>query len=82
STLLSIKTGGCEADCGYGSESANHDTGLKAEKLMEVDAELAAARTAKENGATRFCMGAARRNPKDRHIEPIKEMIRGVKDMG
>lgn len=49
---------------------------------MEVDAVLAAARTAKENGATRFCMGAAWRNPKDRHIEPIKEMIRGVKDMG
>ncbi|WP_161935123.1 biotin synthase BioB, partial [Burkholderia pseudomallei] len=82
STLLSIKTGGCEEDCGYCSQSAHHDTGLKAEKLMEVDAVLAAARTAKENGATRFCMGAAWRNPKDRHIEPIKEMIRGVKDMG
>ncbi|CAJ3763938.1 biotin synthase [Burkholderia pseudomallei] len=82
STLLSIKTGGCEEDCGYCSQSAHHDTGLKAEKLMEVDAVLAAARTAKENGATRFCMGAAWRNPKDRHIEPIKEMICGVKDMG
>ncbi|AGK48061.1 MULTISPECIES: biotin synthase BioB [Burkholderia] len=82
STLLSIKTGGCEEDCGYCSQSAHHETGLKAEKLMEVDAVLAAARTAKENGATRFCMGAAWRNPKDRHIEPIKDMIRGVKEMG
>ncbi|KVK84798.1 biotin synthase BioB [Burkholderia sp. MSMB1498] len=82
STLLSIKTGGCEEDCGYCSQSAHHETGLKAEKLMEVDAVLAAARTAKENGATRFCMGAAWRSPKDRHIEPIKDMIRGVKEMG
>ena len=82
STLLSIKTGGCEEDCGYCSQSAHHETGLKAEKLMEVDAVLAAARSAKDNGATRFCMGAAWRNPKERHIEPIKDMIRGVKAMG
>lgn len=64
STLLSIKTGGCEEDCGYCSQSAHHDTGLKAEKLMEVDAVLAAARTAKENGATRSAWaprGATRR---------------------
>ncbi|WP_323119695.1 biotin synthase BioB [Burkholderia alba] len=82
STLLSIKTGGCEEDCGYCSQSSHHETGLKAEKLMEVDAVLAAARVAKESGASRFCMGAAWRNPKDRHLEPIKEMIRGVKEMG
>ncbi|MET5012863.1 biotin synthase BioB, partial [Burkholderia pseudomallei] len=67
---------------GDASPPAPHDTRLKADQLMEVDALLAAARTAKEHGATRFCMGAAWRNPKDRHIAPIKEMIRGVKDMG
>jgi biotin synthase len=82
STLLSIKTGGCEEDCKYCSQSSHYETGLKAEKLMDVDAVLAAARTAKESGATRFCMGAAWRNPKDRHMEPIKQMIRGVKAMG
>ncbi|MFL9899319.1 biotin synthase BioB [Paraburkholderia fungorum] len=82
STLLSIKTGGCEEDCAYCPQSVHHDTGLKADKLMPVDDVLAAARVAKENGATRFCMGAAWRNPKDRHLEPIKDMIRGVKAMG
>lgn len=82
STLLSIKTGGCEEDCKYCSQSSHYDTGLKAEKLMDVEVVLDAARVAKENGATRFCMGAAWRNPKDRHLEPIKEMIRGVKAMG
>ncbi|QSN61417.1 biotin synthase BioB [Caballeronia sp. M1242] len=82
STLLSIKTGGCEEDCAYCPQSVHHDTGVKADKLMEVDAVLKAAETAKANGATRFCMGAAWRNPKDRHLEPIKEMIRGVKAMG
>ncbi|WP_240766782.1 biotin synthase BioB [Paraburkholderia flava] len=82
STLLSIKTGGCEEDCAYCPQSSHYDTGLKADKLMEVDAVLAAAKVAKDNGATRFCMGAAWRNPKDRHLEPIKDMIRGVKAMG
>ncbi|CEJ96475.1 Biotin synthase (EC 2.8.1.6) [Caballeronia glathei] len=82
STLLSIKTGGCEEDCAYCPQSVHHDTGLKAEKLMAVDEVLKAAGVAKSNGATRFCMGAAWRNPKDRHLEPIKEMIRGVKAMG
>jgi biotin synthase len=82
STLLSIKTGGCEEDCAYCPQSVHHDTGLQADKLMPVDEVLAAARVARENGATRFCMGAAWRNPKDRHLEPIKEMIRGVKAMG
>jgi biotin synthase len=82
STLLSIKTGGCEEDCAYCPQSVHHDTGLQADKLMPVDEVLAAAQAAKENGATRFCMGAAWRNPKDRHLEPIKDMIRGVKAMG
>jgi len=82
STLLSIKTGGCEEDCAYCPQSVHHDTGLKAEKLMDVEEVLSAARVAKDNGATRFCMGAAWRNPKDRHLEPIKDMIRGVKAMG
>jgi biotin synthase len=82
STLLSIKTGGCEEDCKYCSQSSHYDTGLAAEKLMDVEEVLSAARVAKDNGATRFCMGAAWRNPKDRHLEPIQEMIRGVKAMG
>jgi biotin synthase len=82
STLLSIKTGGCEEDCAYCPQSVHHDTGLEADKLMAVDEVLAAAKVAKDNGATRFCMGAAWRNPKDRHLEPIKDMIRGVKAMG
>ena len=82
STLLSIKTGGCEEDCAYCPQSVHYDTGLKAEKLMDVEDVLAAAQVAKQNGATRFCMGAAWRNPKDRHLEPIKDMIRGVKAMG
>ncbi|NIF53240.1 biotin synthase BioB [Burkholderia sp. Ax-1724] len=82
STLLSIKTGGCEEDCAYCPQSVHHDTGLAADKLMAVDDVLAAAQVAKRNGATRFCMGAAWRNPKDRHLEPIKDMIRGVKAMG
>ncbi|WP_153098987.1 biotin synthase BioB [Paraburkholderia hayleyella] len=82
STLLSIKTGGCEEDCSYCPQSVHHDTGLKADKLMPVDDVLAAARVARQQGATRFCMGAAWRNPKDRHLEPIKEMIRGVKALG
>ncbi|HEY2020456.1 biotin synthase BioB [Paraburkholderia sp.] len=82
STLLSIKTGGCEEDCAYCPQSVHHDTGLEADKLMAVDDVLAAAKAAKDNGATRFCMGAAWRNPKDRHLEPIKDMIRGVKAMG
>jgi biotin synthase len=82
STLLSIKTGGCPEDCGYCSQSTHHETGLAATKLMELEPVLEAARAAKAHGATRFCMGAAWRNPKDRHIEPIKEMIREVKALG
>ncbi|MFJ1210495.1 biotin synthase BioB [Burkholderia pyrrocinia] len=82
STLLSIKTGGCEEDCGYCSQSSHHDTGLKAEKLMDVDTVLDAARAAKANGASRFCMGAAWRNPKERHMPALTEMVRGVKELG
>lgn len=82
STLLSIKTGGCEEDCGYCPQSAHHDTGLKASKLMPLDEVLAAAQAAKDHGATRFCMGAAWRSPKERHLEPVIEMVRGVKALG
>jgi biotin synthase len=82
STLLSIKTGGCPEDCGYCSQSAHHKSGLKAEKLMALDAVLAEARTAKARGASRFCMGAAWRSPKDRDLETVCAMIEGVKAMG
>lgn len=82
STLLSIKTGGCAEDCGYCSQSAHADTGLKATKLMDVRAVLQSAAQAKDHGSTRFCMGAAWRNPKDRDIPALTEMIRGVRQMG
>ena len=82
STLLSIKTGGCEEDCKYCPQSAHFDTGLKAEKLLPLEEVLEAARAAKSSGATRFCMGAAWRSPKDRHLEQIGEMISGVKALG
>lgn len=82
STLLSIKTGGCAENCGYCSQSAHHDTGLKAEKLMAVDAVLEAARQARDSGSERFCMGAAWRSPKDRDMDAIVTMIEGVKAMG
>ena len=82
SQLLSIKTGGCAEDCGYCSQSAHFDTGLKAEKLMELEAVVAAARRAKENGADRFCMGAAWRSLKDRDVPKITAMIEAVKAEG
>jgi len=82
STLLSIKTGGCPEDCGYCSQSAHAKTGLKAEKLMDVDAVLTAAADAKAAGSGRFCMGAAWREPKDRDIGALCEMVAGVKAMG
>jgi biotin synthase len=82
STLLSIKTGGCEEDCKYCPQSAHFDTGLKAEKLLPLEEVLEAARAAKHSGATRFCMGAAWRSPKERHLEQIGEMISGVKALG
>ena len=81
-TLLSIKTGGCPEDCGYCSQSVKADSGLKAEKLMDVDAVLAAAAEAKAAGSQRFCMGAAWREPKDRDMAAVCEMVAGVKAMG
>src|SRR5438046_3443512 len=81
-TLLSIKTGGCPEDCGYCSQSAYAETGLKAEKLMDVDAVLAAAREAKAAGSQRFCMGAAWREPKDRDIPALTRMVVEVKGLG
>src|SRR5215471_8367499 len=81
-TLLSIKTGGCPEDCGYCSQSAHFDTGLKATKLMAVDAVAKAAAEAKAGGAQRFCMGAAWREPKDRDIDAIVEMVKVVKAQG
>jgi biotin synthase len=82
SQLLNIKTGGCPEDCGYCSQSAHHATGLAASKLMDLDAVLAAARTAKAGGATRYCMGAAWRGPKGRDLPRLAAMVRGVKSMG
>lgn len=82
SQLLSIKTGGCAENCGYCSQSAHFDTGLKAEKLMALDDVVAAAKSAKENGADRFCMGAAWRSLKDRDVPKIAAMISAVKDLG
>ncbi|RCW87160.1 biotin synthase BioB [Paracoccus lutimaris] len=81
-TLLSIKTGGCPEDCGYCSQSAHHKTGLPASKLMQVEEVLAEARRAKAGGATRFCMGAAWRGPKDRDMAAVCMMIRGVRELG
>ena len=81
-TLLSIKTGGCPEDCGYCPQSVHYDTGVDATKLMDVAAVAAAARTAKEHGATRFCMGAAWRAPKDRDIEAVSAIVREVKSLG
>jgi biotin synthase len=82
STLLSIKTGGCPEDCGYCSQSAFAESGLKAEKLMDVGAVLASAAEAKEAGSGRFCMGAAWRELKDRDMDAICAMVSGVKAMG
>ena len=82
STLLSIKTGGCSEDCGYCSQSARYDTGLERERLLPLDEVLANARAAKEKGASRFCMGAAWRGPKDSDLEPVLEMVREVKKLG
>jgi biotin synthase len=81
-TLLSIKTGGCPEDCGYCSQSAHASTGLKAEKLMDIEAVLAKAAEAKAHGSQRFCMGAAWREPKDRDMAAVCEMVAGVKAMG
>jgi len=82
STLLSIKTGGCPEDCAYCPQSARYDTGVRAEKLMALDAVLAEARAAKAAGASRFCMGAAWREPKDRDLDAVCAMVQEVKALG
>lgn len=82
STLLSVKTGGCSEDCSYCSQSARYDTELGRERLMPVDEVVAAARQAKEKGASRFCMGAAWRGPKEQDLERVMEMVREVKALG
>ncbi|WP_095204544.1 biotin synthase BioB [Mesorhizobium carmichaelinearum] len=82
SRLLSIKTGGCPEDCGYCSQSAHHQSGLKASKLMEVERVVAEARKARDAGATRYCMGAAWRSPKERDMETVVAMVEGVNALG
>ncbi len=82
SSLLSIKTGSCSEDCGYCPQSARYDSGLKPEPLMPICDVLDAAQQAKSQGATRFCMGAAWRKPKDSDIERVVEMVQGVKALG
>jgi len=82
STLLSVKTGGCPEDCAYCPQSARYDTGVRAEKLMALDTVLAEARAAKASGASRFCMGAAWREPKDRDLDAVCAMVAGVKALG
>jgi len=82
STLLSIKTGGCSEDCGYCSQSARHDTGLEREKLLDIAEVVATAKAAKDAGATRFCMGAAWRGPKEKDLDAVTEMVREVKALG
>jgi biotin synthase len=82
STLLSIKTGGCSEDCGYCSQSARFHTDVPSQPLMSRDEVIAAARAAKARGATRFCMGAAWRGPKEKDLAQVTDMIRAVKDLG
>ena len=82
SSLLNIKTGACPEDCSYCSQSSKYDTGLEREKLMEVEEVLKQAQNAKNKGATRFCMGAAWRNPTDKSLDKVIPMIQGVKAMG
>lgn len=82
SSLLSIKTGSCSEDCGYCPQSARYDSDITPEALMPVDKVLQAAQNAKDQGASRFCMGAAWRKPKDKDIERVVEMVQGVKALG
>lgn len=82
STLLSIKTGACPEDCAYCPQSARYDTGLTRERLMPLEQVMEAARQARERGASRFCMGAAWRNPKDRDLDQVIRMVEGVKSLG
>ena len=81
-TLLSIKTGGCPEDCGYCPQAARYDAGVTAQKILPLDTVLEAARQAQAHGATRFCMGAAWREPKDRDLDKVEEMVRAVKALG
>ena len=82
STLMSIKTGGCPEDCAYCPQSAHNETGLKASKLVDTEEVMKAAREARDSGATRFCMGAAWRSPKDRDMDDLCEIVEGVKGLG
>ncbi len=82
STLLSIKTGACPEDCKYCPQSARYDTGLEKQQLMEVEKVIKAAKEAKQTGSTRFCMGAAWKNPKARDMPYLVEMIKEVKSLG
>lgn len=82
SQLLSIKTGACPEDCGYCPQAARYNTGLKPERLMAVDRVLTAAKAAKDGGATRYCMGAAWRSPRDRDVDQLVEMVKGVRALG
>ena len=82
SSLLNIKTGACSEDCSYCSQSSKYDTGLEREKLMEVEQVLLQAKEAKGKGASRFCMGAAWRNPTDKSLDKVIPMIKGVKELG
>ncbi|HET7729985.1 MAG TPA: biotin synthase BioB [Usitatibacter sp.] len=82
STLLSIKTGGCPEDCGYCPQAARYHTGVESEDLLPLDEVIAAAKAARDQGATRFCMGAAWRGPKARDLAPVLDMVREVKALG
>ncbi|MFZ9151736.1 MAG: biotin synthase BioB, partial [Burkholderiales bacterium] len=82
STLLSIKTGGCSEDCGYCPQAARYQTGVENQDLLSVDEVVAAARKAKEHGATRFCMGAAWRGPKQRDLDKVVAMVKAVRGLG
>ena len=82
STLVSIKTGGCSEDCGYCPQSARYHTGVENQDLLPLESVLQAAQTAKANGASRFCMGAAWRGPKQKDLEPVIEMIKAVRGLG
>src|SRR4249920_1934112 len=82
SRLLNIKTGGCAEDCGYCSQSARYHTGLKATKLMEVERVVEEARKARDAGASRYCMGAAWRSPRERDLDALAAMVAGVKALG
>ncbi|MGC6494142.1 MAG: biotin synthase BioB, partial [Myxococcota bacterium] len=82
SQLLSIKTGACPEDCAYCPQSARYKTGLKRERLMAVETVLDAARAAKASGATRYCMGAAWRSPRDQDVDQLVDMVKGVRALG